>query len=254
MKTLLIGAILAGASALCAAQSTHMHMPEGSKDIYVSLAMGSAPASDGSKERTVFLVPLLSAQFANGVFIDMNTIGIHLSRDPSMNYGLMLSPSITRVRTRTAQGWDNERKFTPELGAFYSYGIAHGLSVRTSLLYGGDAERRGLALNIGANAYMPVAEHHTVGIDLSARLANRPALQAGFGVTEEQSMPGLPVYTPRGGMRLAVVSGNWNWHFSNKYTFMTRIAYSRLLGSAAASPRVEQAGGVQAYGVLTYRY
>ena len=229
-------------------------MPEGSKDIYLSLAFGSVPESDGSSKRDLFLVPLVSAQFANGVFLDMNTVGIHLSRDPSMNYGLMLTPSFSRVRQRTAQGWESERKFTPELGGFFSYGVAHGLSVRTSLLYGGNADRRGLALNLGASAWMPVAEHHNVGIDLGARLANRSALQAGFGVTEEQSMPGLPVYEPHGGMREAGISAGWRWHFSNKYTFTTKLEYSRLLGSAARSPHVEQAGGVQAYGVLTYRY
>ena len=231
-----------------------MHMPEGSKDIHLSLAMGSVPASDGSRERDLFLVPLISAQFANGAFIDMNTVGIHLSRDPSMNYGLMASPSMTRVRTRTAQGWDSERKFTPEVGAFFSYGIAHGLSVRSSLMYGGAADRRGLAFNAGASASMPVAEHHTLGIDLDVRMANRSALQARFGVTEEQAMPDLPAYQVRGGMREAAVSAGWHWHFSNKYTFLTRLQYSRLLGSAAASPRVEQAGGMHAYGVLTYRY
>lgn len=254
MKNFPLGVMLLAVCVPCLAESTHMHMPEGSKDVHLSLALVNAPDSEGSAQRQTYAVPLISAQFANGVFVNMNTIGIHLSRTANLDYGFQVSPRISRVRTKTADGWDSERKFTPEVGGFLHYGIAHGLAVHSSLRYGGSSDRRGLRLHLGASLWMPVAEHHYVGIETHSSLANRSSLQSNFGVTADQAEPGLPAYEVKSGMRDASISAAWRWHFSNKYTFTTRAAYERLLGSAAASPRIEQAGGVVVVGVLTYRY
>lgn len=254
MKNFSLAAALLAVGAPSLAESTHMHMPEGSKDVYLSLALVTGPASEGGATRKAFLVPLVSAQFANGVFVNMNSVGIHLSRNPSIDYGFQFSPTMSRIRTRTASGWDSERKFTPEVGGFLSYGIAHGLALQSGLMYGGSSDRRGLRLRVGASAWLPLAEHHHAGIDVQARVANRSALQSNFGVTPDQAAPGLPVYEVAGGMRDASISASWRWHISNKYTFTTRMEHQRLLGSAAASPRIERSGGTYMVGLLTYRY
>lgn len=254
MNNFSTAAILLTLSAPCMAQSTHMYMPEGSKDVYLSLAAGNTRDSDGSGRRNTFIVPLVSAQFANGVFINLNTVGMHLSHTPGMDYGVQLAPTISRRNTRTANGWESEKKFTPEAGAFFNYGIAHGLAAHSELMYGGSSDRRGLRLRFGASMWLPIAEHHHLGIETEVRLANRSSLQSTFGVTTDQAGPGLPLYQVASGVRDTGISALWRWHFSNKYTLTTRLMYSRLHGSAAASPRVESAGGAGALTVLTYRY
>lgn len=238
----------------CAAQTTRMNMPEGSKDVYLSLAMGNAPASDGAAGRRTFVVPLVSAQFANGVFINMNSVGMHLSDSPDMPWGVQFTPSTSRVTTRTASGFESKRRFTPEVGGFLNYQVAHELFLSSGLMYGGSADRRGLRLRFGASSWMPVAEHHSVGIDLQVRLANRSALQADFAVTEAQAGPTLPLYGVNSGVRDSGIAAGWNWQLAHKYSLRTMLQYERLHGSAAASPRIERAGGVTAFTVLTYRY
>ena len=237
----------------CTAQ-THMNMPEGSKDVYLSLAMGNAPASDGASGRRSFLVPLVSAQFANGVFINMNSVGMHLSESPGMPWGVQFSPTVSRATTRSAAGFESKRRFTPEVGAFLNYQLSHELFLSSGLMYGGSFDRRGLRLRLGASSWMPVAEHHSLGIDMQVRLANRSALQADFAVTEAQAGPNLPLYQVSSGMRDSAIGAGWQWQIANKYSLRTMLQYERLHGSAAASPRIERAAGVTALTVLTYRY
>lgn len=238
----------------CAAQSTHMNMPEGSKDVYLSLAMGNTWEAEGASGRRTFALPLISAQFANGVFIDMNTVGMHLSESPVMPWGVQFSPTTSRVTTRSATGFESKRRFTPEVGGYLNYQVAHELFLSSGLMYGGSSDRRGLRLRFGASSWMPVAEHHSVGIDLQVRLANRSALQADFAVTDLQAGPGLPLYAVSGGVRDSGISAGWYWQLANKYSLRTMLRYDRLHGSAAASPRIERAAGVTALTVLTYRY
>ncbi len=241
-------------NAPCAAQTTHMNMPEGSKDVYLSLAMGNTWESEGASERRTFAVPLISAQFANGVFIDMNTIGMHLSDSPVMPWGVQFSPTTSRVTTRTAAGFESKRRFTPEVGAYLNYQVAHELFLSSGLMYGGSSDHRGLRLRFGASSWMPVAEHHSLGIDLQVRLANRSALQADFAVTDVQAGPGIALYEVRSGVRDSGISAGWHWQMANKYSLRTMLRYERLHGSAAASPRIERTAGVTALSVLTYRY
>lgn len=238
----------------CSAQSTHMMMPEGSKDIYLSLALVNAPDFEGSARRHTFVAPLLSAEFSNGVFVDMNTVGIHLSDNPQFGYGLQLAPTMSRVRVQGAHGWESKSKFTPEVGAFLNYKLMQGVQLRSRLLYGGSADHRGLRLHGGASFAMPVAEHHALGMDIGATLANRSALQADFAVLEGHADAALPLHGAKGGMRDSHVTAFWVWQLSTKYTLRTMLRWNRLHGSAAASPRTERAGGTTALTALTYQF
>ncbi|MES2316508.1 MAG: MipA/OmpV family protein [Pseudomonadota bacterium] len=243
MKTYFAIAALLCGCAPALAEPTHMGMPEGSKDVYLSALAYNGPSRIGSKEHRLRVLPLISAQWSNGVFINMNTVGVQLSDETNMEYGVMLTPSFTRT--------ESKRRFTPEAGAFFKYQIAYGLGLSSSLMYGGTTDHRGLRLNLGAELSMPVAEHQSLGLNAGVRLANRSALQADYGVA-----PGLPraAHEVRSGVMGTSISAQWRWQVSNKYSLRSSLEFDRLRGSAASSPRIEQADGVSVVTVLTYRF
>lgn len=231
-----------------------MNMPEGSRDVYLSLGVANSPTSEGSAERDTYVAPLIAAQFANGVFIDMNTVGMQLSHQPEVQYGVQVAPTVSHVRVQSERGSESRRKITPEAGAFVRYNVIHGVSVRASLMYGGSVDHRGLRLRLGGSAGFPIAEHHSIGIDVEATCANRSALQADFAVTPGQGEVGLPLYAVRGGLRDVRTGPYWSWQLSTRYTLTTLLRYARLHGSAAASPRTVRPGAVTALTMLTYQF
>lgn len=237
----------------CMAQ-TRMHMPEGSKDFYVTLLVANAPAAEGSMQRDTFLAPIFSAQFANGVFIDMNVVGLHMSDNPEWQYGVQLAPNISSEEVRTAQGWNAKRRFTPEAGGFARFQLAHGVQLRSDLMYGGSLDHRGLRMRLGTTLSHLVAEHHVMGLEFDATLANRSSLHADFSVLPHQAGPGLPEYAVHGGVRDTRVMAFWGWELSSRYTFKAMLWHGRLRGSAARSPRVERAGGVGMAAGVTYEF
>ena len=242
------------ACATASAEPTHMNMPEGSSDVYLSLATGYGPRSEGGARREMFVTPLISAQWSNGVFMDMNSLGVHLSDRVNMQYGLLATPTISRGATISGSG-RGKRKFTPEVGGFFNYSVAHGIGLSTGLMYGGSSDRRGLSMNLGGHLRVPLAAHHSVGLETRIRLANRSALQADFGVTAEQAGAGdIGAHEVSGGVRDVAIAAHWSWSLTHKYTLRTSVSWQRLQGSAAASPRTEQAAGVQATTILTYQF
>jgi outer membrane protein len=234
---------LAAALALCApamAQSPRTHMPEGSKEIRVALAAFNGPRSQGSAQRQTLVLPLISVQWSNGLFINMNQFGMRLSEDPTIDYGVVAVPAFSRV------GADAERRLTPEVGGYCNYLVAHGMSLSSGLMYGGSSDHRGLRLRLGAQFWMPVAEHHSLGLVSSLALANRSALQANYAVAQK--------YEVGGGLHSSAIGGHWRWDLNHKYTLASSLQWRRLHGSAAASPRVEKANAVVAAVALHYGF
>jgi outer membrane protein len=254
LKTCLVLAAMLASCAPAMAQSTRMLMPEGSKDVYLSLATAYIPSAEGSPERRLVIFPLISAQWANGVFIDMNTVGVHLSEQSNMEYGVTLAPSFSRISMVTDNGRQSKKRFTPELGGFFKYHLAHGIGLTSKLTYGGSSDHRGLRLSTGAFLGVQAAPHHSLGISGTFGLANRAALQANYGVTREQASDRLAAYQVKGGLRDTALGAEWNWQVNHKYTFNTVLEYQRLRGSAARSPRIEQPGALSLATVLTYHY
>lgn len=227
------------------AQSTHMLMPEGSKDIFVSLAAVSTPVTEGSRAREINVVPLISAQWANGVFVNMNTVGMHLSERSDMEYGPLFTPMTSRVGGNTGTDRQSKSRFTPEIGGFINYRIAHGMGISTRLMYGGSSDHRGLRWNAGAYLWTPLSAHHSVGIQSSFTLANSSSLQADFSTRE---------YQAKGGMRDADVSLRWRWELNHTTTLNTWIEEQRFLGGAGRSPRLERKSGTTAAAMVTWQF
>lgn len=244
MKRISVAA-LATLMASCApalAQSGTTHMPEGSKEIKLALVAGNEPRSPGSAERATFIAPLFSVQWSNGLFVEMNEFGMRLSDHPSLHYGVVAAPTFSRASTLPGDGPRGERRFTPQVGGYLNYQLAHGVNLSSGMMYGGSFDRRGLRLRFGAQFWMPVAEHHALGVHGSLVLANRSALQANFAVGPEQVRPMLPAHEVGGGLHTTSIAAHWRWDLSHKYTLASALDWRRLHGSAADSPRVQQAG------------
>lgn len=253
MKYIALATMLAACSQ-AAAQSTHMDMPEGSKEVQVMLAAVHGPSSVGSAQSATFIAPYFSVQWSNGVFLKVNQLGVHLSDQPNLEYGLTAIPTFSRPTALPDERERPKRKFTPEMGGFLNYRVAHGISVTSSLLYGGGIDHRGLRMHLGAHFWMPVAEHHSLGVTTGLVLANRAALRANFAVSPEQTRGALAPHEVSGGVHSTALGGHWSWAITHKYKLGTWVEFSRLHGSAAASPRVRQAHGVTAGTTLSYGF
>lgn len=245
--------LLACVAAPALAQTTHMMMPEGSSDVYLGLALVSSPRRLGSSENGLGVVPVISAQWANGAFIHMNTIGMHLSDRSNMRYGPLISPTRSRVTKYTPDGPETKTRFTPEVGGFLDYSIAHGIGLKSRLMYGGSSDHRGLRMELSAHLWKPVAPHHAIGIETGLTLTNRSSLQADFGITRQQAGTGR-AHEVSSGLRDASVSLNWRWDINHKTTLHSWIEGQRFLGSAGASPRLEQRTGTRVVTMVIYHY
>jgi MipA family protein len=245
--------LLACAGAPALAEPTHMMMPEGSSEVSLALALVSSPRRIGSAENVMGVAPLISAQWANGVFINLNTVGMHLSDQSNTQYGPLISPTRSRVTKYTPSGPETKSRFTPEIGGFFNYHLAHGIGLKSRLMYGGSSDHRGVRMQLGAHLWQPVAAHHAIGIETGLTLANRSSLQADFGVTPQQAGTGR-AHAVSSGLRDASVSLNWRWELNHKTTLHSWIEGQRFLGSAGASPRLEQRSGTSVVAMVIYRY
>lgn len=253
MNTFALAAMLAGSTAAMA-QSGTTHMPEGSKEVTLALALANGPRAPGSAQRETFIEPLFSVQWANGFFVEMNEFGVRLSDQPSLDYGLVAVPTFSRATTLPVEGGRAERRFTPEVGGYLNYRLAHGMRLTSGLLYGGSIDHRGLRLRLGAQFWMPVAEHHAVGVLGSLVLANRSALQAHYAVTPAQASTALPAHDVGSAVHSTSIAAHWRWDLNQKYTLASALDWRRLHGSAAASPRVQQAGGMTMSTMIIYGF
>ena len=92
--------ILAAACGAASAQTpANNPMPDGSRDMYVGLGVGSAPEWDGARHHKLRALPVLQVQWSNGVFVSGMSAGIHLSGSPQVEFG----PLLTVIRVNDLQ-------------------------------------------------------------------------------------------------------------------------------------------------------
>lgn len=93
LLTILLGAACAPVHARTPAVNL---MPDGSRDMYVGLGFVSAPAYDGARRPRRMAVPVLQGEWSNGVFVSGMNAGIHLSDQPSLEFGPLLAVQARR--------------------------------------------------------------------------------------------------------------------------------------------------------------
>lgn len=240
----------------CFAQSTSMFMPEGSSDLTFGLNAFDAPSAEGSNKRRILVLPSVSVQWSNGVFLDNNELGMNFSPQGNVKFGPVFIPEFSTVRTQQGANPPKDKlHFTPEVGAFYHYRLAHNIGLSTNVMFGAGSEHNGILANLSANFSTPLAAHHSIGLSTGLTLANQNYMQSQFGLTQQQvSHSHNAPYTAAGGLKSVSVNGNWGWELSNKYSLSSGVGLKRLCGSAVDSPLIDKRNDVFAYSSLSYHY
>lgn len=210
------------------AQSDAGLMPEGSSEMRIGAALGTAPRAPGSTERSAFLVPQFSAQWSNGIFVNGLAVGKQLSSDPTLGYGPVLALNMGVQRA------DGSRVVRPVLGAFVDYTPMHELKLHAQLVVPALRDAGGHLLHVRASTQFDLASHHWLQFGAGFNLADRRYLQPDFGSAHFQ---------PSGGVKDVFADLEWGWQFSRKFTLWASLRTSRLQGDAAASPRTRQRTG-----------
>ena len=280
---------LAGACSAAAAQTpANNPMPDGSRDMYVGLGVVTAPVYEGSGQRRVRALPVLQASFSNGLFISGMSAGIHLSNQPSVEFGPLLAIHPRRSESglsgdvgmvvngsdQTLAPPDVQGPFKSQVGdghrlmgmdvqrtrlqagGFFNYYLSPQLRLTNSVLFGSGNDGNGALWRVGLqHATRHLAPNHFVSVGVGMTVANRKHNQAYFGVTEIESVRGLnPEYTASGGLKDVHLNARWNWALSPSWLVTTGVQASRLRGSAADSPLTERPTNLTVSTALAYRF
>jgi outer membrane protein len=278
MKTLLALFLVVACGAACAQTPATNSMPDGSRDTYVGLGVIAAPDYLGASEKRTGVLPLLQAEWSNGVFVSGLSAGMHLSRRADLEFGPLLaidpgrdqdgieqvggaSPYKGLLDGRAAgpaQGLYGMRDVRARLqaGGFVNYYLSPAVRLSNSVLYGAGNARDGIVWNISLqHMATDLAPHHKVSLTAGLNLVNQHYNAAFFGVSPDESMTsGHPGYVPEGGLRDVYVGAGWNWALSPSWMVVSAARLARLRGDARHSPLVERPTNFTVSTGLVYRF
>jgi outer membrane scaffolding protein for murein synthesis (MipA/OmpV family) len=261
-------------------------MPDGSRDMYAGLGVQSAPRWDGTGSRKVSALPVLQVQWSNGVFISGMSAGMHLSDDPTFEYGPVLAVQPGRDRTGTGQAiggigstdtmligpvpepidkrnmrntdLDGMDKIGARLqgGAFANYYVTPQWRLTSSLLYGAGNDHDGARLDLGVQRLaFELGSQHRVSVSAGVSIVDRNYNQTYFGVSrEEASRSRFSYHEAGGGLQEAHVGVRWNWALSPSWMLTSNLQAKGLLGNAAKSPLVERSTNLTVSTAFAYRF
>lgn len=286
MKTFLT-LTLALASTAAAAQTPAINpMPDGSRDMYVGLGVAATPRYEGARERTVRLLPVIQVEWSNGVFISGMSAGMHLSNNPSLEFGPLLA--LKSRRSESGEGrsllganvmggntlappnfladvplkTDNRLAGMEPIGArlqagaFLNYYVRPDLRLTNSVLAGAGHDRNGALWNVNIQQLAaPITLRHTVALSAGLTFANRRYNESYFGVRVQESFRGRNiVYSPEGGLNDVHAGVRWNWTLSPSWLLTSNVRVTRMTGSIKNSPLIERPTNVSVSTGLAYRF
>lgn len=279
MKTFLALFLAAASAASCAQTPATNPMPDGSRDLYVGLGVVSAPDYAGARARRTAALPLIQAEWSNGVFVSGLSAGMHLSRRPEVEFGPLLALDLGRDedgennraggvtpvigfqagrQASSGQGLLGLRPIGARLqaGGFANYYLTPALRITNSVLYGAGHERDGLTWNLGLqHMAAELAPRHRISFSAGLNFVNRAYNTSYFGISPEEALlSGHPKYAPGGGLRDVYVGAGWNWALSPSWMVASAARLTRLRGDAADSPLVERPTNLTVSTGLAYRF
>jgi len=273
--------VLATACGAAAAQTpANNPMPDGSRDMYVGLGVLSAPEWEGARERRVTALPLIQVQWSNGAFISGMSAGMHLSDNPSVEYGPLLNIQPRRSESGSrdwADGFEGallgpSRNQPPanasplqgmnvvatrlEAGGFVNYYLSERLRLHNVLVYGAGNDHDGLRYTVDLQTIATdLSPRHKLSALVGLTAVNRDHNMAYFGVSEDESRNSRNrMYAPGGGIRDVHASVRWNYALSPSWMVSTQVQVKRLQGDAARSPLVERTTNTTVSTGLAYRF
>ena len=256
--------------------------------MYVGLAAIVMPRYDGSDDRRVRLLPLLQIQWSNGMFISGASAGMHLSANPSLEYGPLLSVKSRRSEAGEGMGvlgtnsnigpsspnspgvLPTDRQFNRrnrldgmdpvptrlQAGGFLNYYLSPTWRITNSVLAGAGRNHDGAVWNVDVQQMAgPITARHALSLSAGLTFANRHYNESAFGVTlQEAFRSGNPVYAPEGGLNDIHAALRWNWSLSPSWLLTTNARVLRLNGEAKRSPLVRRPTDVSVSTGLAYRF
>lgn len=272
---------LAVLSSSAAAQTPATNpMPDGSRDMYVGLGLASAARYEGAEHSERKALPVLQVQWSNGAFVSGMSAGIHLSRDPQVEYGPLVELQPRRDESGMGGGIDGiEARYSivaltlADLehnrltgmapvstrllgGGFVNYYLTPDWRLTGSLLGGAGNERDGVRLALGLQRLaLRIGAHHRVSVAAGLSFVNAGYNMAFFGVGRDDSLrSGNPVYRPGGGLKDGHLGLRWNWDLAPSWMLTSQLQAKRLAGDARHSPLVERPTSVTVSAAIAYRF
>jgi outer membrane scaffolding protein for murein synthesis (MipA/OmpV family) len=286
MNKLLFLALSAACGATWAQTPATNAMPDGSRDMYVGLGVQSAPRWDGTGSRKVSALPVLQVQWSNGLFISGMSAGMHLSDNPTFEYGPLLAvqpgrddagtgqsfdgvgtagttligpvPDPIDKRNRVATRLEGMDKIGARLqgGVFANYYLTPQWRLTGSVLVGAGNDHDGARLDLGVQRLaLALGSQHRVSVSAGVTVVNRNYNQTYFGVSgEEAARSRFSYYEAGGGLQDAHVGVRWNWALSPSWMLTSNVQVKGLLGNAARSPLVERSTNLTVSTAVAYRF
>jgi outer membrane scaffolding protein for murein synthesis (MipA/OmpV family) len=286
MNKLLLLALGAACGTTWAQTPATNPMPDGSRDMYVGLGVQSAPRWEGADSRKVSALPVLQVQWSNGLFISGMSAGMHLSDNPTFEYGPLLAVQPGRDEAGSGHAVDgvgttgtaligpvpdpiDKRRFDGtrlegmdrigarlQGGAFANYYLTPQWRLTGSVLVGAGNDHDGARLDLGVQRLaLDLGARHHVALTAGAGIVNRHYNATYFGVSAgESARSRFPYYAPGGGLQDAHVGVRWNWAWSPSWMLTSNLQARRLLGSAAKSPLVERPTNLTVSTAIAYRF
>lgn len=258
MKTIAAGVLLAGAgwAGSAQAQATHMMMPEGTYDMVFGVGLQRTFFSESEGGARSVVVPALAVLWSNGVFIDVGTdeatLGMHLSDDPMLNFGVQVSASGRDQRADTP---GQRGGVALQAGGYLHWNAANNISFGAALMGGGGIDGGGVIAHLRTQVYHRLVPHHGARFEAGLALADSTWQQGYFGVSAAQAaIGGSRQYRAGAGLVNFYGDVQWSWQLANKYTLITGARLSRLAAIPAASPLTGNRERVSVRTTLTYRF
>lgn len=236
-----------------AQESSVPMMPDGSRDMYVGVALTGSTAAGAGETRPMGLRPLLQVEWSNGVFVSAaGVVGINLARTAGVDYGPLLAASNSRDphdnrRLRGSHAIDG----TPDVGGYFNYYLGDDARLTSRIMY--DTSAHGVRADLGVQrSWSNLAPHHTFSLSAGVTLAGASVMRERYEVS--RAAGGARDYTPSGGVAAASVGANWNWALSSKWLLTSAATATRLGAEAAASPVVERRSFLSVSSGFAYRF
>jgi outer membrane scaffolding protein for murein synthesis (MipA/OmpV family) len=288
MKTFFALALLTTCGAATAQTPAINPMPDGSRDMYVGIGVQSTSRYEGAKDHKTRAVPVIQVQWSNGIFISGMSAGMHLSNQPTVEYGPLLTlqprrsesglgstvlstdalpggvagwvgpPSVQTITNKSGNRLAGMDPVSTRLlaGGFFNYYLSPQWRFTSSALYGAGNNRHGAIADLGVQRLaVDIAPHHAVALLGGVSLVNRDYNEAFFGVSVPEAVhSGNRWYSPGGGRKDVHVGLRWNWTLAPSWMLTSNLQAARLLGSAKDSPLVERPTNVTVSTALAYRF
>lgn len=283
MKTLLALTFASVCTAAGAQTPASNPMPDGSRDLYLGLGTVSEPAFLGSDARRVRAVPLVQLEWSNGVFISGLSAGMHLSQQPTLEYGPLLAWRVKRTEEGMGRGADgvanqsipgsktDRGEFGPrrgvlsgmdqvegrlQAGGFANFYLMPSVRLTSSVLYGAGKGRDGVVVNFGVqHTAADITPRHRLSWSAGVTVVNRSYNSSYYGVSGAESLAsGHPAFAAGSGVQDVHVGAGWNWALSPNWMVVSRARATRLQGDARLSPLTQRPTNFSVSTGLAYRF